>query len=440
MINRKTITVFEHESIYGTSDGVIEGLTKSQLETLQRFYKERDFPYYTLVHNGVKFSSYVGVLQVGGLVIEVLPKADKVVLPNAGQESMESSWRKMLIGMLQASGLFNVSAPSSSRLAIRPNNILDLYIGLFVHELEYLLQCGLIKKYRKTRGNVGSVKGRIVFSQHVQRNYVHQERTYSEYTEYTRDHLLHSILYKALRLLPHLNASAVLSGRIQSLLFSFPEVSDVHVHESTFDRIDLSRNSVRYRPALNIARLLLLNYHPDITRGSNDVLALMFDMNLLWERFVYASLKMSPPEPGKMPKAQDSMAFWKPNGGGRVTTLQPDIWFEIDEERFIVDTKWKNIQLAGVSPDDLRQMYAYLVYFDAAKVAIVYPDTTARITKGRYFAPEPRNGLARADEKQRLRECTLLGIPINTERMSDWQAAITQSIRGWAGDENVGVG
>ena len=36
--------------------------------------------------------------------------------------------------------------------------------------------------------------------------------------------------------------------------------------------------------------MILLNVHPDISRGRDDVLALMFDMNDLWEQ--YAALQI----------------------------------------------------------------------------------------------------------------------------------------------------
>jgi len=64
---------FEHQSLR-LDDGLDPGLLKA----LQSFYGSgKDFPYYSLIHNGVKFCEYVGVIQVGKTVIEVLPKTDK---------------------------------------------------------------------------------------------------------------------------------------------------------------------------------------------------------------------------------------------------------------------------------------------------------------------------------------------------------------------------
>ncbi|HNU62307.1 MAG: hypothetical protein M0R67_00860 [Candidatus Cloacimonas sp.] len=42
---------------------------------------------------------------------------------------------------------------------------------------------------------------------------------------------------------------------------------------------------------MDIARLLLCNYHPDLKSDRNNVLTLMFDMNLLWESFIYHSIR-----------------------------------------------------------------------------------------------------------------------------------------------------
>ena len=114
--DKNIFTVFEHQAVW--TDRGDNKLTPKELKALQNFYKEKDFPYYTLIYNGVRFCEYVGVIQVGNLKIEVLPKAD-----NNG----EDHWRNLLINMLKAVGLFKVNAPTNSNLGLKSNSILDLY-------------------------------------------------------------------------------------------------------------------------------------------------------------------------------------------------------------------------------------------------------------------------------------------------------------------------
>ena len=240
---------------------------------------------------------------VGKTTIEILPKADT--------EIESKDWRNVLIGMLHAVGLFDIHTPSSTALYLRANSILELYLELFVCELEYLLHGGLIKKYRNTSGNLNSLKGSIHFPNHINSNLIHKERFFVSYSKYDKEHIFHQILFKSLKLLQRINNNVKLQSRITSLLLDFPEMTDIKVSSNTFNRIIYDRKSSKYQNSIEIARLLLLNYHPDIKVGTNDILALMFDMNYLWERFIYASLRKHN-KIGHKITAQNTRNFWKP--------------------------------------------------------------------------------------------------------------------------------
>src|SRR5690606_23967716 len=148
-----------------------------------------------------------------------------------------------------------------------------------------------IKQYWKSEGNRTALKGALVFSKHIQHNLVHQERFYSRHSIYDVQHRLHAILYKTLCLLKRINTNSNLHSRIGALLLHFPPMPDIRVSDETFERIVFTRKSRNYEPAISIARLLLLRYHPGLSAGRNDVLALMIDMNLLWEQFLFVSLR-----------------------------------------------------------------------------------------------------------------------------------------------------
>ena len=411
---QSNITVFEHESLR-TNRGE-KRLTIRQLDALQLFFGESGVPYYSLIHQGVRFNEYVGVIQVGKTVIEVLPKADK--------SNDTETWRNMLISMLHAVGIFNIHAPSSSVLKLRINSILDLYFELFIKEVEYLFRRGLVKKYRKTEGNRTALKGSIHFAKHISQNLVHKERFYVKHTTYDKEHDIHAILYKALKLLTHINTNAHLNSRLGALLLDFPDIYDLNVTEQLFEKISFDRKTEPYRNALEIAKLILLNYHPDVNQGTNNVLALMFDMNVLWEQFVYVSLRKHKTKFANI-TAQNTKNFWKPTSGYR-SKMKPDIVLNKGTDDCVVlDTKWKNLNGYNPSPADLRQMFVYMKYYGAKKVALVYPGIENFKKSGLYYDHSTSDSKNLSNE-----ECSVISIGVEKD-IKLWQKAINNYINKW---------
>ena len=409
---KENIVVFEHEIL--RFDRGEKKITKDQFEALER-YHGNGVPFYKLVYNGVQFNEHVGVLQVGNTLIEVLPKADR----NPHSDEEDKKWRDLLISMLQVVGSFDIKSTSSSNLKIKPNTVLDLYFEMYVKEIEYLLHAGLIKKYRKKEANVTALKGSLLFSKHIQHNLTHQERFYVRHTTYDVEHTFHFILYKALKLLNQINTNNSLNGRIGSLLLNFPEMPDMKVSDATFEKLIYNRKNLHYQKAIEIAKLLLLQYHPDVSKGRNHILALMFDMNLLWEQFIYVSLKKNRGD-FSVVKAQTSKYFWKPENGRR-TSMKPDIYIETSAgKKIVLDTKWKNLNGYNPSPDDLRQMYVYHEYFSAEKVALVYPSDTNDNSQGKYF-----DKLGIEDEGK---QCSVVSLKVEKD-VRKWQECINVQIK-----------
>ena len=411
---KEHITVFEHETL--RHDKGEKRITIDQLEALQNYFGEGT-PFYNLCYNGVRFNEYVGAIQVGNTLIEVLPKADKK--PNTKLE--ENKWRDILIDMLRAVGDFDIKSSSHSILKIKPNSILDLYFELFIKEVEYLLHNGLVKQYRKKEGNVTALKGNLQFAKHLQQNLVHQERFYIRHTTYDVEHKFHYILFKTLRLLSQINTNVSLHSRIGNLLLNFPEMPDIRVSESTFDKLIFNRKTQSYITAIEISRLILLQYHPDLSMGRNHVLALMFDMNKLWEQFVFVSLRKNKQLDITI-TAQTSKYFWQPKNGYR-SAIRPDIVVNKDKENcMVLDTKWKNLNGYNPSPDDLRQMYVYHEYYNAKKVALIYPGSELLKIMGSYLDP--------VSSKEIDKECSMFSIPVQSD-IKQWQKSIYKEVATW---------
>ncbi|MCH8487263.1 MAG: McrC family protein [Candidatus Cyclonatronum sp.] len=377
MSRKKTITVFEHEKL--TLKAVPE-FTSDTFEQLVRYHGTSGTPYFSLLHQGVKFSQFVGVIQVGDTTIEVLPKADRA-------DADKTLWRNVLINMLRTVTGIEAGVTSESNLRLSRNSIFDLYLELFLNACERLTHQGLVKRYRKVTENQTALRGRLHIPGQIRENLIHRERFHAEYSAYDQDHILNQVLKATLQVLSHLAVPVSLKSRVNRQGLFFQEVSLRKFSEEHFSRIVLNRKTERYAEALAIARLILLNYHPDIAKGTNHILALMFDMNQLWESWVVKMLKRELSDRYRV-KAQQSRVFW--TSGQSRKRLEPDIIIEPADEagsKILIDTKWKTPADLRPSDQDLRQIYAYNQLFGATHGVLMYPGVQSEIT-GRYHTDD----------------------------------------------------
>lgn len=405
----KLISVFEQGIL--KKGEVFDGaeFKDCHFDALAKFHDKTNTPFFSLLREGIRFKEYVGVINIGNLTIEVLPKAD-----NSNDKII---WREKLIDMLKKVGEFRISASSKANLKIKPNHILELYILQFINEVEQLIHKGLVRQYRSIDENLITLRGSIVFSKHIPKNFIHQERFYVRHITYDKEHDFNKIIFKAISLIRNINTNFGLQGLIGELELSFPELHDIKVNEELFARLKYTRKTEHYRNAIEIARLLLLNYHPDLSHGKNHVLALMFNMNLLWEKFVYVSLR-------KYLKAnkvlfQQSAPYWKLKYQ-RAVRIKPDIIVLNNGAHYVIDTKWKLLYHPRPTDDDLKQMYAYTKYFHSDHTIICYPGYDDFLEG--YFYDE--------ENQEQKYKCSIVTIGVDRNLpISKWQERISLRIR-----------
>jgi len=368
------IQVFEHESLFTFPDAKGRCLTPKQLERLYQFNDENGNKYFTGIRQGIRFNSYVGVIQVGSLTLEILPKVDRG--PISTDQTEEKIWRNALIKMLSVCRKIKVDSALDANLKFRNNSLLDLYFKLFLDEVEGLLRLGLIKRYHTKSGNLFAWKGRMDFGKNIQNNMIHQERFYTNHQVYDYEHLVNQILLKALSILNSLVFDTFLKDRVSRILMSFPDIPQIQIESSHFDQIRESRKTEPYKEALKISKMIILNYSPDLKTGQESLLTLLFDMNKLWEEYIYRMLIKNSKNEYEI-IYQDSQVFWEDR------TIKPDLVIrhslaDGEKEIFVVDTKWRIPKNNQPADDELKQMYAYNMYWDAPKSILLYPEVNSQ--------------------------------------------------------------
>ena len=352
-----TITEFErvYERIIGKKDfGDIENFILKN--------SDENAPFLRIASGvGGKFiqaKSYVGVLQTkSGLTIEILPKiADK----NDAERS-----KAVFIKMLRT--LKNFPFKSSNLASLKTQNLplLEIFISMFLCELEALVKNGIKSDYVAIEENLNFLKGKLNINEQIKRNSIHKERFYVGYSEFLNDIKINRIIKKTLKFLYKKSNSSKNQQKIRELLFIFDEVSECEDYKNFFAKLVITRQVKHYEQTLLWCKIFLLGNTFTPYKGDDLALALLFDMNALFESYVGNFIKKSFPctilQHSEKHLVENPKSF----------RLRPDIFLK---DKFIADTKWKIISSSNdISQADLYQLYAYGKKHECSKLYLIYP-------------------------------------------------------------------
>ena len=286
----------------------------------------------------LKPSSFVGVLNLGYLSVVIRPKipVDRVIFLVAYAMDPKG-WRSLVSDLLP------------------DQDILESIVPALVHHVRQGIKRGLLQGYRREEDSLRTVKGRIRFQDQLTRRYgvaLPLELTYDEFTEDIEENrLLKGALYRLSRFPMRFPESR---RQVASLRPVFNNVELTNYPRGS-PSIKYTRLNEHYRPAVELARLIVDNSSLELLHGKVAGTSFLLDMNRIFERFLFVSLQEALGLTGRQ---------WKKCkltlDEADVIKLEPDLsWWDSGRCCFVGDAKYKETGILGFEHADIYQMLAY---------------------------------------------------------------------------------
>jgi 5-methylcytosine-specific restriction endonuclease McrBC regulatory subunit McrC len=353
----KIITIFEHSQIQIEEKRDLKKgiLSRKDLDYLLSIKLENKSVFKFKSSKTLKTTSIVGSIALkDGVIIEILPKIAK--------EDRVEEYRKEFVKLIRFTDKKNsfVSSSTSSKVSIKELPLISYVVELFAENLLEEIRRSSDKDYTKVVESHNIVRGKINMQKTLTKHPFDRSKVVIEYRKRTENTNLMRV-FKSVSLL--LLEDRTFSYRAKQNLFEIrnllQNVEKIELRESDFERVQFSRLNSRFETLFNQARTIFYNYMPYTAKiDSTPFWSILFDMNLLFEKFVEELFKKSKIQFS----AQKSFQIYDK------IKIMPDIVLN----DFVVDTKYK-IYDERPKREDIFQLLSYVSTLNKKKGYLIAP-------------------------------------------------------------------
>ena len=372
----EVLTVIEHESvpILQFRERGQKVLNEAHASALVKLEKKLPTTAWIWGNREIKFQHYCGVITLGNLSVEILPKI-------YGIETDAGSSRHALVRMLYKARRIKLIKAGSATIALQKHNLMDVFILHFCDQLRGLLMQGMIHKYVECEENLKVLRGRLRIEQQFKQNLAHRERLYCQYDELSEDNAHNQVLKYVLKILLKTAIANHVHSQVAELLMRFDPISNCTADVAMLDSLNFDRSTARFKPIFEQCRWLLKGVYPDVLAGKETCISLLFNMNQLFEAYVGCEFRKKAWSQGLRMREQGPPKFFarRQDTDDDIFMMKPDFSFLNKKNQVvaIADAKWKVLDESerklGISQADLYQMESYALSYQVKDLTLVYP-------------------------------------------------------------------
>lgn len=341
------------------------------LNKLQSYLKCKNLEQVLKVtRHGIIAKSWVGVIKYKKHQFQILPK---LICDNGNTENI----LKNLIFMLSYTKKLDIRTSDTAKLSNSKNPFIEILIREYAKSLFECLKRITPKKYVREEDNLNYLKGKIKFTENIRYNCVNQSKFYCEYDEFSENNILNQLFLFVSTCLYNISNDSYNKKTLKFIINYYSDIKLVRFNRFTAEKINLSRNQKLFKKPFNLAKMFIEKTSVDLSKNKFENITLIWDMNKLFEEFVFEIMKKFEGELGCKLVAQKGRRLLKNDTSKKRNTFV-DIMVEKGDgdelERIVLDTKYKKfVSSDDFSNADVFQVSTYCLLHNADKAVLIYP-------------------------------------------------------------------
>ena len=354
---------------------------------------EDDYEFFKITKDAIVPQNFVGTIPLDDIQIEILSKIPLV------ENNIEAEKIRFL-EILQSIDYFKEKIFSNSKIEITDTSILEIFIHLFIEEVEKIIKKGLIYRYVDKNENFNVFKGKLDINNHIKYNFSHKEKFFMKFDEFSVDSLENITIKLTIQKLKKISVNLKNKENLNKIGHYFENVSILDGSIENLKYLTFDRMNDYYKNAIQWAKIFLNNQSSSIFSTNNgEIPSILFPMETIFENYIANKLVNIIQEKSYNQlaiKVQDnscsifsSISLNNVKIDNNILRIRADIVIKNKDakEIFILDTKWKILNKLDdkfkISTEDVYQMLAYVkTYSDrnknkyiCKKAYLIYPAT-----------------------------------------------------------------
>ena len=241
---------------------------------------EDDYEFFKITKAVIIPQNFVGTIPLDDIQIEILPKIPLV------ENNIEAEKIRFL-EILQSIDYFKEKIFSNSKIEITDTSILEIFIYLFIEEVEKILKKGLIYKYVDKNRNLNIFKGKLDINSHIKYNFSHKERFFMKFDKFLMDSLENIIIKLTIQKLKKVSINPKNKENLNKIGHYFENVSILENSIENLKCLTFNRMNDYYKNAIQWAKIFLDNQSSSIFSTNNGkMLSVLFPMETIFENYI----------------------------------------------------------------------------------------------------------------------------------------------------------